>query len=163
MTTQPPIRQIDNWQDAERTAETWMRSWGFLDARAAPGGSDEGLDVRATGADGQVKFQGAQVGRPALQRLVGARPNEQDRMFFFTGSNYSNHAVDYANERGVALFQYDPWGRMTPMNVVAAEMVRGSAERMSLSTVSTLDPIPIAPLCQAAAGRELLWASVRWR
>jgi hypothetical protein len=124
----PGPRQIDNWQDAEHNAADWMRYWGYKDARALPGGPDSGIDVRASGAIGQVKFQGAQVGRPALQRLVGARADADDQLFFFTGSNYSKAAVEYADERGIVLFQYDPWGRMKPMNPVAVAVKRSKAE-----------------------------------
>jgi hypothetical protein len=57
-----------------------------------------------------------------LQQLVGAQENVGDQLLFFTGSNYSKTAIEYANERQIALFQYDPWGRMRPMNVVAVEI-----------------------------------------
>jgi hypothetical protein len=116
----PPLRQVETWQDAEHNAAAWMRHWGFPDANARPGGPDHGVDVHATGAIAQVKFQGAAVGRPALQRLVGAQEGPGDQLFFFTASSYSTAAVTYADERDIALFRYDPWGRMTPQNRRAA-------------------------------------------
>lgn len=125
----PPLQQIDTWQQAEHNAAAWMQHWGYRDASALPGGPDHGVDVRATGAIGQVKFQGAAVGRPALQRLVGASDRPGDQLFFFTGSNYSAAAVTYADERRIALFQYDPWGRMTPMSTAAHTVVRTAADR----------------------------------
>ena len=127
----PAPRQIDNWQDAEHNAADWMRYWGYAEARAVPGGPDGGIDVRASGAIGQVKFQGTPVGRPMLQRLVGASSNATDQLFFFTGSNYSKAAVEYADERGIALFQYGPWGRMKPMNPIAVAMQQQAENQTS--------------------------------
>lgn len=96
-----------------------MRQWGFHDAHAAPGGPDGGIDVRASGALGQVKFRAAQVGRPDLQRLVGARGSSNARLFFFTGTSYSSRAIEFADEMGIALFTYALDGTMTPVNGTA--------------------------------------------
>lgn len=123
----PALRQIHTWQDAELNAAAWMRHWGYPDAVAVPGGADGGIDVRARRALGQVKFQGAPVGRPALQQLVGARMRTSQMLFFFTGSNYSKTACEYADQMGIALMRYDPWGRMTPVNAVAARVAPGTA------------------------------------
>ncbi|MFF6835213.1 restriction endonuclease [Streptomyces sp. NPDC012438] len=84
----PQPIQVSSWQEAERNAARWMRHWGYADATASPGGPDSGIDVHATGALGQVKYQAAQVGRPELQRFVGARPkNSTAQLIFFTGSD----------------------------------------------------------------------------
>ncbi|QSR27257.1 hypothetical protein CFH99_16675 [Nocardioides aromaticivorans] len=126
---EPPPRQIDGWQDAELNAANWMRHWGFSDARANPGGSDGGVDVFSSTAIGQVKYQGAPVGRPALQNLVGADMSAGRRLLFFTGSTYAAPAVDYASRMRIALFRYDPWGRMEAVNFHAHDLIRSAAGR----------------------------------
>jgi hypothetical protein len=86
-----------------------MRYWGFRDAVAQPGGPDSGVDVRATGAIGQVKYQAVLVGRPELQRVVGARGMASETLLlFFTGSDYASTAVAYADEMGIAC-STTPW------------------------------------------------------
>ncbi|WP_237519817.1 restriction endonuclease [Streptomyces sp. HUCO-GS316] len=112
--------QVSSWQQAELNAARWMRHWGYADATARPGGPDSGVDVRAAGALGQVKYQAAQVGRPELQRFVGARPRGSNaQLIFFTGSDYAPTAVAYAEEWSIALFKYGLDGMMTPVNAPA--------------------------------------------
>ncbi|MEU9575044.1 restriction endonuclease [Streptomyces massasporeus] len=124
----PQPMQISSWQQAELNAARWMRHWGYTDATAHPGGPDSGIDVRATGALGQVKYQAAQVGRPELQRFVGARPHgSAAQLIFFTGSNYASTALAYAQERNIALFTYRLDGAMTPVNDAARRIHRPSA------------------------------------
>ncbi|WCD83884.1 hypothetical protein KPP03845_100203 [Streptomyces xanthophaeus] len=97
-----------------------MRYWGYLDAIAQPGGADGGVDVRSARALGQVKYQGAAVGRPELQRLFGARGQRLERqLLFFTGSSYTTTAIDYALQNGIALFVYGLDGSMTAFNAPA--------------------------------------------
>ncbi|WP_307177956.1 restriction endonuclease [Streptomyces africanus] len=134
----PQPMQISSWQQAERNAARWMRHWGYADATARPGGPDSGIDVRATGALGQVKYQAAQVGRPELQRFVGARPRGSTaQLIFFTGSGYTATAVAYAQEWNIALFTYRLDGTMTPVNEAARRIHRSSA---STAPTAARDP-----------------------
>ncbi|MBE8475986.1 restriction endonuclease [Streptomyces sp. 3R004] len=104
-----------------------MRHWGYTDATASPGGPDSGIDVRAGRALGQVKYQAAQVGRPELQRFVGARPHGSTaQLIFFTGSDYTTTAAAYAKERDIALFTYRLDGTMTPVNDTARRIHRAT-------------------------------------
>lgn len=155
MTGPPAPRQIDKWQDAEQNAAEWMRYWGYSDAVATPGGSDGGIDVRATDAYGQVKFVGAQIGRPALQRLVGAALHSGRELFFFSGSGFATPAIQYAEGARIALFTYDPWGRMTPINGEARAVI-SVAERLHQTGH---DNAQVAKGSPAATGpREKHWA-----
>lgn len=121
----PQPTQISSWQRAEHNAARWMRYWGYADATARPGGPDAGVDVRARGALGQVKYQAAQVGRPELQRFVGARPRGSTaQLIFFTGSDYTQSALTYAAEWDIALFRYGLDGAMTPANDIARRVQR---------------------------------------
>lgn len=120
MGEQPQVAHIDSWQAAEINAATWMRFWGHTDAQLTDAGADGGIDVWSSSALGQVKFEAAQVGAPAVQRLVGAAGREgHKQLFFFSGAGYSQQALTYADSMGVALFRYDLLGRMTPANETA--------------------------------------------
>ncbi|MFC8615991.1 restriction endonuclease [Micromonospora purpureochromogenes] len=137
-----PLRQpIDSWKAAESNAAAWMRSWGFGDARVTQGGADAGVDVRSRGALAQVKFEASQVGRPVLQRLVGARGRNVDQdLFFFSGAGFSAQAVEYANEMEIRLFKYSLTGAMTPVNRSARAFLRalpGAAEREAAERART--------------------------
>ncbi|GAA2959649.1 hypothetical protein GCM10020227_28580 [Streptomyces flavovirens] len=123
----PERRAVRSWQDAEHNAAAWMRYWGYLDARAKPGGADGGIDVWSARALGQVKYQAAAVGRPDLQRLFGARGRMRDRrLFFFTGSSYAAPAVGYALENDIALFVYGLDGSMEAHNAPARRVVEAA-------------------------------------
>lgn len=124
---QPAKTQVDSWQAAEANAVSWMRYLGFRDARQTRGGSDGGLDVIASKAVAQVKFEAAQVGRPAVQRLVGANGRRPRAVLFFVGAGYSQQAIGYANEMDVALFAYRLDGTVTGINKEAREMLSRAA------------------------------------
>ncbi|MFE9958941.1 restriction endonuclease [Micromonospora sp. NPDC005299] len=116
----PAPRAVRSWQEAEHNAAAWMRYWGYADAVAAPGGSDGGIDIRAGDALAQVKYKAAQVGRPELQLLFGARGHVTTKqLIFFTGSDYAATAVAYAADHDIALFLYELDGSMKPVNELA--------------------------------------------
>lgn len=106
-----------------------MRAWGFADAAVTRGGADGGVDVWSKHALAQVKFEAHATGRPALQRLYGARGTDHHKqLLFFTGTGYSRDAQTYADAVGVALFTYTPVGDVAPVSVAAVAIVR-AAER----------------------------------
>ena len=71
----------------------------------------------------QVKFEASQVGRPILQKLVGARGRRtEQRLLCFTGAGYSSHAVGYAEDMEIALFTYTLTGDVTPLNRAARQL-----------------------------------------
>jgi hypothetical protein len=142
---QPATRQITSWQIAETNAAAWMRYWGYRDARVTSGGPDSGIDVRSSAALAQVKFEAHQVGRPVLQRLVGARGRDHGlELLCFTGTGYSAAAVEYGSEMDIALFTYDLSGAMRPINRSARSMVgRADAARNARSSsVTVTTPVP---------------------
>ena len=123
-----------------------MRHWGYRNVGLTSGGNDNGVDVRATGAVAQVKFEARQVGRPQLQNLVGARGRNHDmELLFFSGAGYSGHAIEYASEMDIALFTYALDGVVSPENRAARHVVErnrtGSWTATSRGDTSTLAPI----------------------
>jgi hypothetical protein len=144
--TRPPVRQITSWEIAEQNAADWMRHWGYRNVSLTSGGNDRGVDVRATKALAQVKFEAKQVGRPQLQNLVGTRGRNHDvELLFFSGAGYSGHAVEYATEMDIALFTYALDGRVSPANRAARHVVErnrtGSWTATGRGDASTLSPI----------------------
>lgn len=159
--------RISSWQQAEHNAARWMRHWGYADAVARPGGPDAGIDIRARGALGQVKYQAAQVGRPELQRFVGARPKGSTaQLIFFTGSGYTTTALAYAQEWDIALFRYRLDGTMTPANDTARRIHRRTAARVPRPAAATPPPASALPLASApppASGRPSTAGRGFWR
>lgn len=145
-------------QHAEQMAAAAMRGMGYPDASETPVGPDGGVDVRAARAIAQVKFKGAQTGRPDLQRLVGARAREVFLdLFFFSASGYSAKAREYAAEMDIALFVFDSMGHLTPSSPAASRALVPSA---------VVPPARAAGLPAEAAPVEpsplTLWARRYW-
>jgi len=111
------------WQDAEIVACTALCHDGYKDALLTKAGADEGIDVLGAGVAAQVKWRSTPVGRPDIQRLVGASRGR--RPTFFSVSGYTAPAIRYANEFGVALFVLQPPNAVWPQNTPARDMQRG--------------------------------------
>jgi hypothetical protein len=104
-----------SWQAAEKMAASHMRAYGFSDARTTPSGADGGLDVVSRYGVAQVKYFSKPVGRPDVQRLRGASHGQQ-RVLFYALTGYTPAAVQFADEADVALFQFDQYGMVWPVN-----------------------------------------------
>lgn len=117
-------KMLYSWQDAEKSAASWMRVNGYPDARVTTAGADKGIDVLARRAVAQVKMEGRPTGRPALQRLVGAGANlAATQLLFFSVSGFTAGAVAYADDMRMALLVYQA-GRWQPANGAARRIVR---------------------------------------
>lgn len=120
MWTEPPHLAIDGfadtWEDAEHLAAVALRCMGFDVAVTGPG-ADAGIDVAGHEVVAQVKHLDRKVGRPDVQRLVGAADGRMTA--FFSLSGYSDAAVAYADERGVALFWFTRDGEVHAANALA--------------------------------------------
>lgn len=107
-----------SWQAAEQMAANHMRAYGFSDARTTPSGADGGLDVVSRWGCAQVKFFSNPVGRPDIQKLKGAS-HGRDRALFYALSGYTPAAVQWADQAQVALWQFDQYGMVWPVNGLA--------------------------------------------
>ena len=67
---------VETWEDAEHLAAVALRCMGF-EAEVTGPGTDAGIDVAGPEVIGQVKLQARRVGRPELQRLVGAADGQR--------------------------------------------------------------------------------------
>lgn len=115
--------RIDSWQDAEAAAAHHMRTvLELTDATLSPAGADQGIDVTSSTAVAQVKHLSRPVGRPDLQRLVGANEGPR-RMLFYSTSGYSREAIAYADRLWIALFQFVPPDPPIPINRTAEKLI----------------------------------------
>lgn len=108
------------WQQAEALAAAALRKFGFDDARVTGSGADRGLDVVGSGVAAQVKYTATAVGRPTVQQLLGAAGGRQ--AVFFSRAGYTQHAVEEADARGMALFRIALPSSVTAMNTTARRM-----------------------------------------
>lgn len=104
-----------SWQAAEQMAANHMRAFGFSDARTTQAGADRGIDVVSKWGVAQVKYFSKPVGRPDIQKLRGAAFGRQ-RVLFYALTGYTSAAVEFADEVEVALFQFDQYGMVWPIN-----------------------------------------------
>ncbi|MFF3222993.1 restriction endonuclease [Nocardia suismassiliense] len=131
------MRYIRTSLEAEANAVRQMKELGFGDAALTPDGADNGIDVISAGAIAQVKWTGAAVGRPELQKLFGARGNARHlQLFFFAASGYSLPAIRFADEVGIHLFTFDPDGTIQPQNSLARSSF---SERIALQEQQQLE------------------------
>lgn len=154
------MQYIGDDNHAEENAARLLREWGFPDARTPGEGPDGGIDVRATGALAQVKYRAGLTGRPEVQKLFGARGTGDEQLFFFTATGYSDQAVEYADEVGIALFVYDPTGKAEAVNKSARAFASGhfeSARKTPKSDKFTLTLLALA-LVSVTASALVIWS-----
>lgn len=121
---QPPPEQVGTPDEAEELAARWMRWAGFRDATTTTRGADGGIDVTAGSAVAQVKFHMKPAGRPAMQQLYGAARSEGKEPFFFSYAGYSPQASAFADQVGIALFQFTSDGLIHALNPPAEAVAR---------------------------------------
>ncbi|UNN05008.1 restriction endonuclease [Rhodococcus opacus] len=137
------MEYITTPEAAEFNAAARMRELGYPDARVTGRGADGGVDVVSDRAVAQVKQESYQTGRPALQRLYGARGEDRSRdLLFFSAAGYSRQAVAYADTVGIALFTYDVLGRIAAANPVGrlVEELAPEYPRKIVTAVATPSP-----------------------
>lgn len=159
--TPPTSRVVRTPEDAENLAARYMRWLGLPDAYVSPRGADGGIDVHSSRAIAQVKFRSNVTGRPDLQRLFGARghANHLD-LFFFTYVGYTRQALQYANQVGMLLFEYDVTGTVDPVNDTAhrAHLSAAARDRAARSQYPT--PIRSGPHRGSWNGLEIALLTV---
>lgn len=122
-------------REAEECAAWHLRTLGFDDARVTPASGDGGVDVRSSRILAEVKQLTAPVGRPLLQRLVGARDEDHHlALAFYAANGYSRQAVEYADRMRMALFAYSVRGEVTALNAHARELEEAAARRAPRTT-----------------------------
>jgi len=107
-----PQVEVNEWEDAERLAELYLRWLGYPDARRTNVGPDGGVDVESGRAVAQVKDQSNPVGRHLIQQIYGVAHSRNKKAFFFA-RRYAPQAVEWARENNVKLYQFNRAGVVT--------------------------------------------------
>lgn len=95
-----------------------MRSLGYESVMVTHDGADEGLDVVSSGAAAQVKHYAVSIGSDKVREHAGSAEAFPARLFYSL-SGYTAKAVAAADERKIALFQYDMDGSVAAINPAA--------------------------------------------
>lgn len=120
-------------RQAELDAAEFLRALGFRDAYATSASSDGGIDVLGAHIAAQVKWQGAQVGRPAVQSFLGACHPNTDKwiMCFFAYNGFTTPAQNLADSAPMALFTFDGSpSKWSPSNSYARQFVEASLKHL---------------------------------
>ena len=122
---------ISSAASAEENAARWMRFYGYEDASVTPPGPDNGLDVVGSSAVAQVKAEATKTGGEAVQRFFGAAADGHGgkERLFFSNSGYTAKALGYADRCQIALFTFDVFGQVTPVNQRAKEIAAPKAPK----------------------------------
>lgn len=123
---EPSPMRIRNFRDAEEAAAAWIQFWGWKDARVTRTGADEGKDVESRQVVAQVKAHANPIGRPDIQNLYGVAQAERKIPLFFSLSDYTAQACEWADRVDMALFAFDLEGRPEPVNLSAKRLIHES-------------------------------------
>ncbi len=155
-TGRPRARMIRSPQEAEEVAAEWLRWFGFEDAKATGAGADGGVDVRAKSMVAQVKMHMVPVGRPDLQRLHGVATTEGAVALFFSLTDYTREAKEWAEQVGMALFRFSPAGEAEPVNGYAKVLIE-RAENRAVAAAPAREPLTGFPIgCSDDMARRVL-------
>ena len=95
------------------------------DAEARPLEPDEGIDVKATGALGHAKHWDNEVGIQEVQRHNGVCEGlPKYGRVFLAKSGYTPKAIEWANERGLPLFEMRKVGNKTACVVTSTDAAK---------------------------------------
>lgn len=121
--TLPEPRLIKTPRDAEVYAAEVMQACGFTDAIVTNLGSDGGIDVESVEAIAQVKLEGRPSSREQLQRLYGIAAHRDVLALFFSLGGYSAQAIQWAEETGMLLYEFEFDGTIEPRSTLAAKFL----------------------------------------
>ncbi|AOW93096.1 restriction endonuclease [Rhodococcus sp. WMMA185] len=140
------MARIRTSAEAEFNAANQMQRLGYRDATVLLAGADEGIDVHSSRASAQVKWRGGCAGRSNLQSLYRARGTSRSRkLLYFSGSGYTDEAVEYADEVGIALFRCEPDGQTPPIGAHAPKLVAAVSNSTSTSAPPSPPLLPSKP------------------
>ncbi len=111
-------------EGAERLIAHWMKHLGEPDAEETQYVNDGGIDVASVHYIAQVKNYTGSVDVASVRELAGVAYTDGRKPLFFTSGSYSSGAVLFANQAGIALFQYDAVaGNLVAVNELAKRVI----------------------------------------
>lgn len=121
--TKPGPMRIRTPADAEEAAARWIRFWGVDDALVISAESHGRKDVDSREVVAQVKAHAIPIEPTDIQNLYGLAMAEGKTPLFFSLSDYTLDALEWADQFGVALFQLDLEATPEPVNLPARRFV----------------------------------------
>lgn len=119
-----PRRGVVTPLDAEQIVAQWMRHLGEGDAELTKAVGDGGIDVTGRWYIAQVKHYKARVGVAPIRELAGVVANDGRKGLFVTSTGYASGAIEFADQRGIALFVYQPaMAELVSINGIAKTLV----------------------------------------
>ncbi|MGZ1490598.1 restriction endonuclease [Brevibacterium sediminis] len=121
--TLPAPRLVKTPRDAEIYAAEVMEASGFTNVVPTGLGADGGIDVESVEAIAQVKLEGRPSSREQLQRLYGIAAHRDVLALFFSLGGYSAQAIQWAEETGMLLYEFEFDGTIEPRSTLAAKLL----------------------------------------
>lgn len=118
----PPPRLINGPRQAEEYAGELMEAFGFTGVQVTPPGSDRGIDVLCDQAVAQVKMEAVPTARPVLQGIYGNAAHSGKQALVFSLAGFTAQSVQWADEAGIALFQFSHDGTIAARSAAAEDL-----------------------------------------
>lgn len=121
-----PIPQIYgvSHEGAERLVREWMRHLGVRDAEVTRFVADGGIDVDSKAFVAQVKNYTGSIPVEEVRALFGVAAAIQKRALLFTSGTLTREGQSFAEQVGIAAFQYDAVaGTLVGLNELGASAI----------------------------------------
>lgn len=148
--------EIDrDFDDVAPLVVEWMRDNGFPDADLTDDAGVGAFDVASANAIAEVNI-GAPPARPNIQRLDEVARSEGRRGLYFSLRGFTASAVEWADNVGIALFEFDK-------DVESIIPSNGSADELARKPPSREERLMEAAARAVATGLEELHEEVQLR
>lgn len=127
--SRPKPRVFRSPREAESVARDWLRYVGYPDAELTSLGSDGGVDVEGRHAIGQVKAEMKRCGRPVVQQTFGVAQSKGKDPYVFALAGFTQPAIEWADDNGVALFEFNHAGEVEAVNRIASLRLKAADDR----------------------------------
>lgn len=104
----PPRMRSCTHREAEYVAAQWMRYLGATSCRVTQASRDGGMDIVSDTHVAEVKHHQSPVGVSFVRQIYGTATSTSKMAVFFSLSEYTREAKEFANANNIALFRYDP-------------------------------------------------------
>lgn len=129
LNSRPKPRIFRSPREAESIACDWLRYIGYQDAELTRSGPDGGIDLESRQAIGQVKAEMKRCGRPVIQQTFGVGRALGKDPYVFALAGFTRPAIEWADENGVSLFEFNHAGEIEAVNRLAALRLKAADDR----------------------------------
>lgn len=107
----PPRMASCTPREAEYVAAQWMRYLGATSCRVTQASRDGGMDIISDTHVAEVKHHQSPVGVNFVRQIYGAATGASKQAVFFSLSEFTRTAEEFADTNSIPLFRYDPQER----------------------------------------------------